>query len=457
MGLACTPTDGPSIVLRAVTPDAAGEPAAVQLDRFADEVERLSGGEIQVEPRYLAAGRDTPRYDQVTAGLVADGDAELGWIPSRTWDTEGVTSLRALNTPFLVTSDELLEAVLSDDDIRERLLSGLPDAEVVGIDVVPEGLRHPFGFDEPLLGADDYAGEVIRSPESATVWATLEAFGATPVQLTPDAGSQRGMESAYESTHADFATSNVTFFPKANALVAGVDVRARLSEAQWSLLTRAADATRRWAFDTRPSDRAEALAFCARGGSVVAATDSDLQSLHDAAQGVTKGLERDPLTSSLIADIRSLGRGLAAPDPLEQCPESPSPVPDGGARLNGEYTFEASEDALRAAGVTTEARFQEYAGRFDIVIDYPDLHVHHEAEHAVAEPDWTSRISYDEGVLTIYWTSAEDDWTSARVRVDDDGSLVFSDYREGVPDPEFFAIDRVWLSRWQRVDGSRDR
>ena len=37
----------------------------------------------------------------------------MGLIPSRAWDTEGVTSLRALNAPFLIDSDELLDEVVS--------------------------------------------------------------------------------------------------------------------------------------------------------------------------------------------------------------------------------------------------------------------------------------------------------------------------------------------------------
>ena len=44
-------------------------------------------------------------WDQVVAPAIADGTYDLGLVPSRAWDVLGVTSLRALNTPFLVTSD----------------------------------------------------------------------------------------------------------------------------------------------------------------------------------------------------------------------------------------------------------------------------------------------------------------------------------------------------------------
>ncbi len=31
-------------------------------------------------------------------------------------------------------------------------MSGLDEAGVVGLALVPEGLRHPFGYERPLLG-----------------------------------------------------------------------------------------------------------------------------------------------------------------------------------------------------------------------------------------------------------------------------------------------------------------
>jgi hypothetical protein len=54
-----------------------------------------------------------------------------------------VTSLRALNTPFLITADTLAAGVVTDAGLTRRLASGLPSAGVSALGLYPEGLRHP--------------------------------------------------------------------------------------------------------------------------------------------------------------------------------------------------------------------------------------------------------------------------------------------------------------------------
>jgi TRAP-type C4-dicarboxylate transport system substrate-binding protein len=93
-------------------------------------------------------------WDQRVAQMVSDGDLDMGMIPARAWDTEGVTTLQALQAPFLITSDESLDEIVQSD-LQKRLLAGLDAADVVGLALVPEGLRHPAGFDGPLLSVKD--------------------------------------------------------------------------------------------------------------------------------------------------------------------------------------------------------------------------------------------------------------------------------------------------------------
>jgi TRAP-type C4-dicarboxylate transport system substrate-binding protein len=91
------------VVLRIGTDDFQGRPAADQIEEFVRQVAALSDGQIEIEPVWHAAG-DGPDWDQRVARLVVGGELDMGMIPARSWDTEGVTTLRALNTPFLVTS-----------------------------------------------------------------------------------------------------------------------------------------------------------------------------------------------------------------------------------------------------------------------------------------------------------------------------------------------------------------
>ena len=44
------------------------------------------------------------------------------------------------------------------------------------------GLRHPFGFEAPLLGLEDYQGGEIRTHTSNTTTAVFRALGATTDQ-----------------------------------------------------------------------------------------------------------------------------------------------------------------------------------------------------------------------------------------------------------------------------------
>ena len=137
---------------------------------------RLSDGELRIEP-VLNAGGENADWDQRVARKVAGGDFEMGLIPARAWDTEGVTSLRALQAPFLITSEALRDDVIGSD-LADDLMAGLDEAGVLGLALFPEGLRHPFGYERPLLGPQDYAGKALRAPTSNTTAAVFDALGA---------------------------------------------------------------------------------------------------------------------------------------------------------------------------------------------------------------------------------------------------------------------------------------
>jgi hypothetical protein len=99
------------VTLRIGTNDDPGKPGAAQIEEFSRQVQKLSKGQVRIEPVWQAAG-DADDWDQVVARRVVRGDLDMGMIPARAWDTEGVTSLRALNAPFLVTSDNLAAQIV---------------------------------------------------------------------------------------------------------------------------------------------------------------------------------------------------------------------------------------------------------------------------------------------------------------------------------------------------------
>ena len=352
------------LTLRIGTDDYRMRPASDQIEEFAGRVEDLSGGSIVIEPVWHAAG-DGPDWDQRVARMVVSGELDMGNIPARAWDTEGVTSLRALNAPFLITTDELVAQVI-DGDLAPRLMSGLEDIGIRGLTLLPEGLRHPFAFDQPLMGPHDYAGRAIRTPTSETTTAVFAALGATATDDDPDFATQAGWESEYILQPTGLATGNVVFYPKVNSIVINAGVFADLSDKERAVLKQAADETRAWAIEALPSDDEAAAAFCAEGQSVVLATNTDLADLQRATSAVYDMLETDPLTKELDAGIRKLketgGAPAATVTPCGADPSAPSASSPTSTVIDGVYRYEVTEEMMRTAGVTDPQVIRENVG-----------------------------------------------------------------------------------------------
>jgi hypothetical protein len=96
------------------------------LDPFADQVRRLSAGTMRIDIK------SNWRIHQVDfeTGLIGDvraGKADLGAVGAGAWDSVGVSSFRALNTPLLIDSYALQDRVVHDPMIGE-MLQGLRPA-----------------------------------------------------------------------------------------------------------------------------------------------------------------------------------------------------------------------------------------------------------------------------------------------------------------------------------------
>ena len=191
-------------------------------------------------------------------------------------------SLRALQAPFLITDDELLDKI-ADGPLTEKLLAGLEPAGVVGLALLPEALRHPVGFGKPLVSLRDYAGARIRAPLSEVTYELLRALGAEPVDVLDTefthgvrSGEMRGVESELATNENLIApgvvTGNVTFFAKLNTLVVNADRFESLTDEQQDVLGDAARATLRHVRATRLSDPDAAAEVCSGNGRVVFAS-----------------------------------------------------------------------------------------------------------------------------------------------------------------------------------------
>ena len=197
------------VTLRIGTDDDPGAVAASQIEEFARQVDSLSDGRLVIEPVWSAAGESVVDVDQLIARMVMTGELEMGLIPARAWDTEGVTSLRALHVPFLVTSESLLDEVVSSD-LAEQMLDGLGSVDVTGLALLPEGLRRIFMFGDDEEPSFDLRNKVIWAPRSDTSYALYTSLGATPDNQDTE-GRKRGV--AEGTIHAQESSFSVAAVP----------------------------------------------------------------------------------------------------------------------------------------------------------------------------------------------------------------------------------------------------
>jgi|Tabmets5t2r1_1033131.scaffolds.fasta_scaffold00449_4 TRAP-type C4-dicarboxylate transport system substrate-binding protein len=397
--------DPAPVTLRIGTDDGPERPGAAQVDQFARQVRELSNGRIRIEPVWYAAGKKNPHdWDQVVARKVVRGEFDMGLIPARAWDTEGVTTLRALHAPFLVTSDQLLGQVVKGE-LASDMLAGLDGIGVTGLALLPEGLRHVFGFGDPPLEAADFDGMVVRVPTSRTTYAVYEALGAKPDDFGGGSGARfeegvkSGQINAAESSFAlglglpaaSAAAGNITFFPKVNSLVVNTDVVKDLSDEQRAVLRDAAARTVDWAIKTTRSDAELAKQYCANGGRVVVASQADVAELQQAVQPVYDELERDAATKAMIARIRSLSSKLG-PDQTAVRPCQPGTAAqtasEGGTAESfpaGIYRMEMPVALLLQAGVD-QLTAHQHAGIWTLTFKNGEFNAWSSEDEGQADP-----------------------------------------------------------------------
>jgi TRAP-type C4-dicarboxylate transport system substrate-binding protein len=149
------------------------------IEEFANRVEQLSGGGLRIEPVWRASGGDLRAWDQRVARKVVEGELDLGLIPARAWDTEGVTSLRALQAPFLISDDALLDQV-TNGPLAGKMLGGLAEVGVVGLALNRTSCATRSGWDRRCCRSmtTTARGSAPRSPRSHSTFCAL--WGRSP-------------------------------------------------------------------------------------------------------------------------------------------------------------------------------------------------------------------------------------------------------------------------------------
>ena len=359
-------SDAP-VVLRLAYPykPREGQPDEPALRYFAGRVAVLSDGGMRVRISFNAAGEDDPGAEARVARMARRGQFDLGWVATRVWDQLGVKSFQALQAPFLITDYALLGRV-AQSPLAEEMLAGLSRIDLSGLAVVPEQLRHPAGR-TAFVSTAAFDGARIRAIPSAATDALLSALGATPVHVSNasfgheiDRGHLDGAELPTSRARQGWTlAANVTFFGKANTVVANTEALQELTPDQRDVLRTAAEETVRHVVEDPPSERVMARGFCA-SGRVVLASPAGLAELRRAARPVYEQLERDARTRSLIERIRSMKRSQPAAAPgAAPCGDAGPPddvkadarSPDS---FDGTYRWRLTAAGARRAGAPAD-------------------------------------------------------------------------------------------------------
>jgi TRAP-type C4-dicarboxylate transport system substrate-binding protein len=311
----------PPVVLTLGDSNNSDQPDTSNIEHFAREVARRSHGSLRVRIVYLAAGSDSAQVEKETIERVEAGRYDLGWVGSRAWDEVGVTSFRALQAPFLISSTRLLDRVLQSP-IAPEMLAALGRQKLVGLALVPDYLRHPVGMRHQLTAPADFVGRRIRIQPSRVSAAVIRALRAIPLGIGNNAigyaiGSGRvdGQElSLLNSPSGVIVTGNVVLFPKALTLFGRRDVLDRLSGEQRAALRVAAAELVRHAVTHNITDSFAARHFCFEGRRIVLATPGQRVALEREERPVYAWLEQDAQTRRFIARIRALKK-MTPPDP----------------------------------------------------------------------------------------------------------------------------------------------
>lgn len=163
-----------SFNLQSFLPAQATIPSKI-IDVWADEVEKASGGRIEIK-RYASmqlGGKPPELIDQVIDGVIDITWNVVGYTPGRFPSTE------VFELPFLVTDARAASSAYWQMMQEHMADTEFKDVKVLGVWVHGPGVIHA---NKPVLSPTDFNGMKIRGA-SRQVNALLKVLGATPVGM----------------------------------------------------------------------------------------------------------------------------------------------------------------------------------------------------------------------------------------------------------------------------------
>ena len=362
---------GEPVVLRMA--NTAGDLEVVPLIKdFVAQVKKRSTGNVRIEVVHRWGDFAADAEQQVVRDVAA-GKVDLGWAGTRAFDTMGISSFQALQTPMLIDSYALEQAVVASD-IPGQMMEGLDEVGVRGLGILANGLRKPIAVKQPLLGVADWRGMTVGTYRSQSQAQAIRALGATPMEVVGPLREQalkdgeiQGFElslSLYSHLgpglmqRAPYVTANVTLWPQMDVLFANPGRLGGLTKQQREWLQQAAHDTAGRSAALADRDTQSLNDACQSGARFANASPADLAALRKAFVPVYASLEQDPQTKAFIQQIQALKRSTSAGAPLVipagctgKAPARPATntgtVP---ADLNGVYRYTITKNDAIAAG-----------------------------------------------------------------------------------------------------------
>ena len=361
------------VTLRLLMNEDRDRPPGVVADDLARLVTESSAGGLVVVPEL---GDDV-------ALAVRRGDADLGIVPARDWGAQGVTSLDALDAPFLIDNDAIALAV-AGSDIAAQAMAGLDSIGVEGLMMWPDDLRHLYAF-EP-------SGRVFGTPEAVSgsnilaigkaATDLVEVLGASPWVEGESGGDFTGEKHSDASSGAlmgmisglggqgvpigdhTVVAGDLVLYPKYYVLVANRKALGRLSDEQREMLDDAVVAAQQGAFARRASETDLANEACAGGVEIISIGPEAVASFRVAASPLYQTMAADGEMGPVIAGIEDLKVSTSpapAAGPCEGTASSNSNVPAsdlngylGTRPPSGTYRADITEADLLARGATAD-------------------------------------------------------------------------------------------------------
>jgi len=380
----------PPTVFRIGVADAQGRFTDAVAQEFARGVADTSDGALRVDIAHQ--GEPVRRWNQRLAQRVIAGEVELAIVPAQAWDALGVSSFSPLYVPFLISTDDLLNAVATDPVVLD-MLPGLEPLGVTGLALVPAGLRHVFAPIRPLGGAADYAGAGIRVAYSETVWAYFRAVGAVPddpigpeIASAVRTGRIAGIDSMFgivdDFIEAPATLADIVTHPHTLTVVANARWYGTLTARQRESLREAAAATVVWSVRQRPTDGEAARRLCQRvTGAVVGIGGAALRAeLRELAQPVIAAVRADARLDGLVRRIENLDAALGHPSatvtpcigPALVAPVATETASSPGEFPDGVYRRRVTAESLVDAGFSRSVA-AEHAGVWTLAFDHGRL------------------------------------------------------------------------------------